>query len=151
PPQHGYPLRLVVPGWYGMTSVKWLARMTARAEPFDGYQMSHSYRVRYEEGEPGEAITTIAPRSLLIPPGIWEYQSRARFVEAGPCELVGRAWSGASEITAVEVSVDGGVSWNRAELGAATLGRWAWRSWRYEWDAEPGAYELCCRARDTDG
>ncbi len=73
PPQHGYPLRLVVPGWYGMTSVKWLSRITLIDEPFDGYQMRHSYRVRHEEDEPGEPITTIAPRSLMVPPGIPEF------------------------------------------------------------------------------
>jgi sulfane dehydrogenase subunit SoxC len=151
PPQHGYPLRLVVPGWYGMTSVKWLARITVRDEPFTGYQMSHSYRVRHEEDEPGVPITTIAPRSLLVPPGIPEFLSRARVVEAGPCEILGRAWSGAAEIVAVAVSTDGGATWADAELGPPTLGRWAWRAWRFEWDAQPGTYELCCRARDGSG
>jgi sulfane dehydrogenase subunit SoxC len=151
PPQHGYPLRLIVPGWYGMTSVKWLASMTVRAEPFEGYQMRHSYRVRYEEEEPGEPITTIAPRSLMVPPGIPEYQSRARILDAGPCDLVGRAWSGAAEVVAVDVSVDGGAIWASADLGQAALGRWAWRPWRFDWDARPGEYELCCRARDAAG
>jgi DMSO/TMAO reductase YedYZ molybdopterin-dependent catalytic subunit len=151
PPQHGYPLRLIVPGWYGMTSVKWLARMTVRDEPFDGYQMRHSYRVRYEEEEPGEPITTIAPRSLMVPPGIPEYQSRTRILDAGPCELVGRAWSGGAEVVAVDVSVDGGATWAGAELGESTLGRWAWRSWRFDWDARPGEHELSCRARDAVG
>ena len=80
PPQHGYPLRLVVPGWYGMTSVKWLSRITVREEPFDGYQMRHAYRVRYEEDEPGVPITTMAPRSLMVPPGIPEFRSRERLV-----------------------------------------------------------------------
>ena len=55
PPQHGFPLRLVVPGWYGMTSVKWLSRVTLVDEPFDGYQMRHSYRVRHDEDEAGRA------------------------------------------------------------------------------------------------
>jgi sulfane dehydrogenase subunit SoxC len=151
PPQHGYPLRLVVPGWYGMTSVKWLARISLRDEPYDGYQMHHSYRVRYEEDEPGEPITTIAPRSLMVPPGIPEFTSRVRMVERGPCELVGRAWSGGGEIVAVDVSTDGGESWSAAELGDESLGRWAWRSWRFAWDAEPGEHELCCRARDAAG
>jgi DMSO/TMAO reductase YedYZ molybdopterin-dependent catalytic subunit len=151
PPQHGFPLRLVVPGWYGMTSVKWLAGITLLAEPFDGYQMRHSYRVRHEEDEPGDPITTIAPRSLMVPPGIPEFLSRARVVEAGSCEIAGRAWSGLAEIAGVEVSSDGGVTWAPAELGAATLGRWAWRSWRFAWDAQPGEYELCCRARDAGG
>ena len=69
----------------------------------------------------------------------------------GPCELVGRAWSGGAEIVAVDVSTDGGESWSPAELGDAALGRWAWRSWRFSWDAEPGEHELCCRARDAAG
>ena len=151
PPQHGYPLRLVVPGWYGMTSVKWLARMTVRDEPFAGYQMRQSYRIRRDEDEEGEPVTAISPRSLMVPPGIPEFLSRARVVEAGACEIVGRAWSGAAEIVAVDVSADGGATWSAAELGPQTLGRWAWRSWRFEWDARPGEYELCCRARDGSG
>jgi DMSO/TMAO reductase YedYZ molybdopterin-dependent catalytic subunit len=151
PPQHGFPLRLVVPGWYGMTSVKWLSRITLVAEPFDGYQMSHAYRVRYEEDEVGEPVTTIAPRSLMVPPGIPEYLSRSRVVEAGRCEIVGRAWSGASEIAGVDVSTDGGRTWASAELDDSPLGRWAWRSWRFTWDARPGEHELCCRARDAVG
>ena len=151
PPQHGYPLRLVVPGWYGMTSVKWLSRITLRDEPFDGYQMRHSYRLRQEEDEPGEPITRIAPRSLMVPPGIPDFLSRDRVVEAGPCEIRGRAWSGEAEIAGVDVSTDGGASWAPAELGDSALGRWAWRSWRFSWDAEPGEHELCCRARDAAG
>jgi sulfane dehydrogenase subunit SoxC len=151
PPQHGFPLRLVVPGWYGMTSVKWLARISLLDAPFDGYQMRHSYRVRLDEDEPGDPITRIAPRSLVIPPGIPEFTSRARVVEAGTCELSGRAWSGESEVVAVDVSTDGGETWAPTELGEPTLGRWAWRSWRYAWEAEPGEHELCCRARDAAG
>ena len=151
PPQHGFPLRLVVPGWYGMTSVKWLSRMTLVDEPFGGYQMRHSYRVRYEEEEEGEPVTTIAPRSLMLPPGIPEFLSRSRVVQAGACEVVGRAWSGGAELAGVDVSADGGETWAPAELGGAALGRWAWRSWRFSWDAEVGEHELCCRARDAAG
>jgi sulfane dehydrogenase subunit SoxC len=151
PPQHGFPLRLVVPGWYGMTSVKWLSRITLLDEPFGGYQMSHAYRVRQEEDEAGVPVSTIAPRSLMIPPGIPEFLSRTRVVEAGPCEISGRAWSGQGEIVAVDVSTDGGGTWAAAELGNAALGRWAWRSWHFTWVAEPGEHELCCRARDAAG
>ena len=151
PPQHGYPLRLVVPGWYGMTSVKWLSRMTLLAAPFDGYQMSHSYRLRQEEEETGEPLSRIAPRSLMAPPGIPDFLTRERVVEAGSCEVRGRAWSGESEIAGVDVSTDGGASWLPAELGDTGLGRWAWRSWSFVWDAEPGEHELCCRARDAAG
>jgi DMSO/TMAO reductase YedYZ molybdopterin-dependent catalytic subunit len=151
PPQHGYPLRLVVPGWYGMTSVKWLSHITLVDTPFDGYQMRHSYRVRHDEDEPGEPITTIAPRSLMVPPGIPEFATRARVLEAGPCEIVGRAWSGGAELSGVEMSTDGGETWVRAELDGAALGRWAWRAWRFVWNAGPGEFELCCRASDVAG
>ena len=151
PPQHGFPLRLVVPGWYGMTSVKWLERITLVDAPFDGYQMSHSYRLRQDEDEEGVPLDRIQVRALMVPPGIPEFVTRTRIVEAGACVLHGRAWSGTAEVTAVEVSTDGGGSWSDAELGPATLGRWAWRPWRFVWDAEPGEHELCCRARDAAG
>jgi DMSO/TMAO reductase YedYZ molybdopterin-dependent catalytic subunit len=151
PPQHGFPLRLLVPGWYGMTSVKWLTRITVLERPFDGYQMRHSYRLRAEEDEEGEPLTRMRPRALMVPPGVPDHITRARFVPAGRCEVEGRAWSGAAEVAAVDVSTDGGTRWAEAELGDPSLGRWAWRSWRFTWDATPGEYELCCRARDAAG
>jgi DMSO/TMAO reductase YedYZ molybdopterin-dependent catalytic subunit len=151
PPQHGFPLRLVVPGWYGMTSVKWLARITLLDAPHDGYQMRHSYRVRHEEDDDGEPLARIQLRSLMIPPGIPEFLMRSRIVRAGRCLVEGRAWSGDAEIVGVDVSADGGTSWAGAELGDDSLGRWAWRSWQFAWDAVPGEHELCCRARDSEG
>jgi DMSO/TMAO reductase YedYZ molybdopterin-dependent catalytic subunit len=151
PPQHGFPLRLLVPGWYGMTSVKWLARITVVDEPFAGYQQRHSYRVRAEEDEPGEPVTRIRVRALMVPPGIPDFRTRRRFVSAGPCLLEGRAWSGEAEVAGVQVSPDGGATWAEAELGAPSLGPWAWRSWSFAWDAAPGEHELCCRARDAAG
>jgi len=151
PPQHGFPLRLLVPGWYGMASVKWLARITVLAEPFAGYQMRSSYRLRREEGEEGVPLTRIRVRALMIPPGIPEFLSRARVVAAGRCVLEGRAWSGEAEVVGVSVSTDGGTTWAEAELEPPSLGRWAWRAWRFTWHAEPGEHELCCRARDAAG
>lgn len=151
PPQHGFPLRLVVPGWYGMTSVKWLERVTLVDEPFDGYQMSHSYRLRQEEDEEGVPLDRIQVRALMVPPGIPEFLTRSRIVEAGACVLHGRAWSGAAEVAGVDVSTDGGETWSEAELAPPTLGPWAWRAWRYVWSAERGEHELCCRARDAAG
>lgn len=151
PPQHGFPVRLLVPGWYGMTSVKWLARITILDEQFAGYQQQHSYRLRQEEYEDGEPLSRMHVRALMVPPGLPEFLSRARFVPAGPCVLQGRAWSGKAEIEGVDVSTDGGETWAEAELAAGSLGRWAWRGWRFVWQATPGEYELCCRARDTAG
>ena len=93
-PQHGFPLRLLVPGWYGMTSVKWLGRITAVDRPFEGYQQSHSYRLRQAEEDEGEALSRMLPRALMVPPGFPEFETRSRIVPAGPCLLEGRAWSG---------------------------------------------------------
>ena len=150
-PQHGFPLRLLVPGWYGMTSVKWLGRITAVDRPFEGYQQSHSYRVRQDEDEAGEPLSRMLPRALMAPPGFPEFATRSRIVPAGPCLLEGRAWSGLGEVEAVEISTDGGDSWAAAELEDDLGSQWAWRRWTYPWSATAGEYELCCRARDAAG
>ena len=118
PPQHGFPLRLVVPGWYGMTSVKWLTRITAVREPFEGFQQL-AYRYRQEPEDDGTPVTRMDPRSLMIPPGIPDFMTRSRIVDAGRHVLRGRAWSGWGPIERVEVSADGGSTWAAAELGDA--------------------------------
>jgi len=148
PPQHGAPLRLVVPGWYGMTSVKWLERITVLDSPFDGYQQSHAYRFRRHEEDDGEPVTRMRPRALMVPPGMPDFLTRRRFVPPGPCRLEGRAWSGVAPIASVEVGVDG--DWTAAAVEPAP-DRWAWSRWTFEWQAEPGDHELRCRARDESG
>jgi sulfane dehydrogenase subunit SoxC len=151
-PQHGFPLRLVVPGWYGMTNVKWLERITVLDRPFDGYQQAFSYRVRAHEEDTGEPLTRMLPRSLMVPPGIPEYSTRDRTVERGPHVLEGRAWAGRAPIERVEVSVDGGKSWRDAHLAPDRLGRWAWRGWTCTWEAdEAGEHVVGSRAHDADG
>ena len=150
PPQHGFPLRLLVPGWYGMTNVKWLAEIRVTGEPFAGHQQAHAYRLQQTEDEEGEPLGRMLPRALMAPPGRPEFPPGPRHLDAGPCVLEGRAWSGHAPVVGVEVSVDGGATWAEAEL-APGPSRWAWSSWRYEWDAPRGAHELCCRARDEAG
>jgi len=150
PPQHGFPLRLVVPGWYGMSHVKWLQSITVVDEPFRGWQQDVAYHIRESEEERGQPVTRMLPRSLMVPPGIPDFLSRTRFLDAGPCLLQGRAWSGWAPVTKVEVSVDGGERWSEAKLGRAAS-EFAWHGWTYEWDAKAGETELCCRASDADG
>ena len=150
PPQHGFPLRLVVPGWYGMTHVKWLRSITVVDEPFRGWQQEVAYHLRESEDDAGRPVTRILPRSLMVPPGIPDFLSRSRFLAAGPCVLEGRAWSGHAAVERVEVSSDGGGSWGEAALGEP-LSEFAWRGWTYRWDARPGEHELCCRATDAAG
>jgi DMSO/TMAO reductase YedYZ molybdopterin-dependent catalytic subunit len=150
PPQHGFPLRLVVPGWYGMTQVKWLRSIEAVDAPFGGWQQAVAYHLRESDEERGEPVTRILPRALLVPPGIPDFLTRTRFVEPGPCVLEGRAWSGWAPVERVEVSADGGRTWADAEVGAQPSPH-AWASWSFRWDAEPGEHELCCRATDASG
>ena len=150
PPQHGFPLRLVVPGWYGMQNVKWLTRITVLEEPFEGYQNSVSYRIYQAEGDPGEPVTRMRPRSLMVPPGVPDFMTRRRHLEPGPVTLAGRAWSGHGPIERVEVSTDGGATFADAALDPP-LGPHAWRGFRFDWDAEPGEHELCSRATDSAG
>jgi sulfane dehydrogenase subunit SoxC len=149
PPQHGFPLRLVVPGWYGMTSVKWLQRITVVSEPFDGYQMVTGYRMRRDEDDTGTPVTRMEPRSLMVPPGIPDFMTRRRFLPPGRARLEGRAWSGWGPIELVELSVDGG-SWTPAKLGSPP-GPAAWTAWWIDWQAVEGEHELRVRATDATG
>lgn len=149
-PQHGYPLRLVVPGWYGMTSVKWLESIEAVGEPFNGYQMHGSYRYAQTADEPGEPVDLIRVRALMVPPGIPDFLTRTRLLDSGPVTLTGRAWAGRLGISRVETSTDGGASWSDAQLGVQPP-RFAWRGWTAQWNAAAGRYTLMVRATDTDG
>ncbi len=151
PPQHGFPARLVVPGWYGMAQVKWLTGIAVIAERFDGFQ-HHAYRLRGDADEAGEALTRIEPRALLVPPGFPDFYSRTRVLRPGPVEVQGRAWSGWAPVTGVALSVDGGTTWAETSLdeGPADSPH-AWRRWRARWDPSPGEYVLCARAHDASG
>lgn len=148
-PQHGFPLRLIVPGWYGMASVKWLDRIEVLDRPFDGFQQTRTYIYKQNADDRGTPVTHIRVKSLMVPPGIPDWYSRGRIVDAGQVELFGRAWSGAgTPIAKMEVAIDG--VWRDASLDAPG-GSYAWRGWRYTWTATPGDHELACRATDAAG
>jgi sulfane dehydrogenase subunit SoxC len=149
PPQHGAPLRLIVPGWYGMAHVKWLRRITVVPEKFDGFQM-RAYRLRDAPDEPGIPLTRMEPRALLIPPGFPDFMSRRRVVRSGGVTIEGRAWSGWAPVSMVQVSVDGGDSWEVADLEPAPDSH-GWAHWSWTWKAEPGSYLLSARATDASG
>jgi DMSO/TMAO reductase YedYZ molybdopterin-dependent catalytic subunit len=150
PPQHGFPLRLVVPGWYGMTNVKWLAEIELVDKPFGGFQNERAYWFRRSSEDAGTPLDRMRPRALMVPPGVPEFFSRRRLLEPGDCLLEGRAWSGFAPVAGVDVSADGGATWAAAEL-RGDEGRWAWRGWTFAWSATPGEHVLCCRARDEAG
>jgi DMSO/TMAO reductase YedYZ molybdopterin-dependent catalytic subunit len=147
-PQHGFPLRLLVPGWYGMASVKWLGRIEAVAQPFDGYQQARTYRFKTDADDPGSPVSRIRIRALMSPPGIPDFFTRRRLLDAGAVRLHGRAWGGRAPVQRVEVAVDG--TWADATL-EPPVGDWAWRGWSFDWQAGTGEHELACRATDADG
>ncbi|HEX7746747.1 MAG TPA: sulfite oxidase [Micromonosporaceae bacterium] len=149
-PQHGAPLRLVVPGWYGMAHVKWLRGITVTDREFDGYQNAVAYRLRQDADDEGVPVTRIEPRALVQPPGFPDFMSRTRVLRPGPCAIEGRAWSGHGQVVRVEVTVDGGASWLAATLGPPA-GDFAWRPWHLDWSATPGSYTISARATDESG
>ena len=148
-PQHGAPLRMIVPGWYGMASVKWLTRIEALTRRYEGFQQVETYRYRTTSDEAGTPVTGIRVKSLMRPPGVPDWVTRKRWVAAGQVELSGRAWSGDGvEIASVEVLLDG--EWREAEL-LGRQGKYAWTAWRINWNATPGRHILACRATDANG
>lgn len=151
PPQHGFPARLVVPGWYGMANVKWLSQIrVAEQGGFAGYQQTVAYMVRKALDDPGFPATRMLPRSLLLPPGLPDVLTRERYIESGLMALEGRAWSGNGRIVLVELSLDGGSSWSQATLGTQPTDH-KWVRWTYSWEAEEGEYDVVCRATDASG
>jgi DMSO/TMAO reductase YedYZ molybdopterin-dependent catalytic subunit len=151
PPQHGSPLRVIVPEWYGMASVKWLRSITILNEPFEGFQQAVRYRYRHSEDELGTPVTCKNPHALMVPPGIPDFLTRTRHVGVGNTLIEGRAWSGFGAVERVEFSPDSGRTWEEADLGEQ-VGRHGWRPWSCEWEArEPGEYEICVRATDASG
>jgi DMSO/TMAO reductase YedYZ molybdopterin-dependent catalytic subunit len=146
PPQHGYPLRLVVPNWYGMASVKWLKKIEFLSKPFKGFFQNEHYIYVDEEGvEQNSPVRNIRPRSLVIKPGDGTQLSQ------GETELTGIAWSGYGAISQVEVSMDGGNTWSTAELDSPPA-EYDVQKWRCKWTPEAaGNYKLISRARDSMG
>ena len=147
-PQHGFPLRLLVPGWYGMTHVKWLTRIDAVREPFDGYQQRIAYWYKRDADDPGEPVTRIRPRALMAPPGFPDFLTRQRTLDRAGVEISGRAWSGAAPVAQVEFGVDG--AWTAAAV-ENPASPFAWCRWSATWDATPGEHVLYCRATDAAG
>jgi sulfite oxidase len=146
-PVHGAPLRVVVPGYIGARSVKWLERIEVRSTPWQGYFQHVVYRLLPEDGAPGPGagmpLGLVALNADVLSPADGET------VAAGPVEVRGYAFAGGERhVARVDVSLDGGATWSQAEL-LDDLGRWAWRHWRIRVDLAPGEHELLVRAWDS--
>jgi DMSO/TMAO reductase YedYZ molybdopterin-dependent catalytic subunit len=146
PPAHGYPLRALVAGWYGMASVKWLKRIIVSGRPFRGFFQTLDYSIfERQRGLPS-----------LVP--VTEIQVKAETARPAPHEVVakgssyrihGAAWAGESEVTKVEVSTDGGTHWAEARLLGKTV-PFSWRLWESTWQIPDQAGSVMILARATD-
>jgi sulfite oxidase len=146
-PVHGAPLRVVVPGYIGARSIKWLERIEVRGEPWDGYFQHVVYRLLPEDETPapgaGMPLGLVALNADVLSPADGD------LVAAGPVEVRGYAFAGGERhVARVDVSLDGAATWTQAEL-LDDLGRWAWRHWRITVDLPPGEHEIVVRAWDS--
>jgi DMSO/TMAO reductase YedYZ molybdopterin-dependent catalytic subunit len=146
---HGFPVRAVVPGWFGMASVKWLQRIIVTDAPFNGYYQTIDYT--YWDGN--SASPELKP--------LREMQVKAQIARPSMSEVIGRnadyrirgaAWAAEDAVSKVEVSSDGGATWTEAQLQGEPV-KYAWRFWELDWraPAEPGTYKLMARATDAAG
>ena len=144
PASHGAPLRLVVPRWYGMASVKWVTRISALAHRYEGFFQ----RQRYIYDEPGHdprPVSRIRVKSMTTSP------QHGESVRLGEIEITGWAWSGDGPITRVEVALDGGSTWRDAELSVPES-EFAWTRWSLRWEPDhPGRHAVRSRATDAAG
>jgi DMSO/TMAO reductase YedYZ molybdopterin-dependent catalytic subunit len=152
-PDHGYPLRLVVPGWAGDSWMKWVTRIEIRDKEFDGFFMKTGYRHPNKPVPPGTAVdpaqmvpvTSLRVKSVIA--SIRDKQS----VAPGPLNIRGAAWSNGSPVAMVEISTDGGRRWSRARLGKES-DRFGWRLFEYAWTPPQEAYyTIMARAQDAAG
>ncbi len=145
PPEHGAPLRLIAPGWYGMASVKWLRRIEAITAPFRGHFQAERYVLIDEAGRDVGPVQRVQVRALITSPLEGDRVPRGRI------DVSGWAWTGGGEVTGVEVAMGGGEDWTPAEL-VESAGTWAWTRWRAVLSIEAqGRAVLRARAHDSSG
>jgi DMSO/TMAO reductase YedYZ molybdopterin-dependent catalytic subunit len=150
---HGFPARALVPGWIGAASCKWLTEIKVLETEFAGNFMNPGYRLPNQPVKPGDTVkpedthpvTALGVKSVIAGP------SDGSSAKTGKVIVHGAAWAGEADITKVEISTDGGSTWNSARLGREQA-RYAWRLWSYEWNAgQSGDYTILSRASDNQG
>jgi DMSO/TMAO reductase YedYZ molybdopterin-dependent catalytic subunit len=151
-PHHGYPARLVVPGWVGDDWTKWLTNVQVRTDEPNGFFYDTAYRFPITPGKPGEAVPPdqTRPMSTLVVKAQLGSVSDGDVVAPGAHDLVGVAFSGEARIAKVDVTIDGGTTWQAAELDAHDSD-YGFRMFRYAWQAKPGKARIGARATDTRG
>jgi DMSO/TMAO reductase YedYZ molybdopterin-dependent catalytic subunit len=149
PPEHGFPVRAIVPGWYAVASIKWLQRIIVTDKPFGGYYQTLDYAFWKREGEQARltALSEMQTKAEIIQPSDGEVVAANSNVR-----IRGAAWTGNGEITKIELSSDGGSTWKEAKLLGESKPN-AWRLWEFDWktSSKPGKVALIARATDSNG
>jgi DMSO/TMAO reductase YedYZ molybdopterin-dependent catalytic subunit len=149
PAEHGFPVRAIVPGWYAMASVKWLQRIIVSDEQFAGYYQTLDYAYWKRQGD----IAELTPLAEMHVKAEIAKPAQGETVPANSSIRVhGAAWTSDGEITKVELSTDGGSTWNEANLLGESKPN-AWRLWEFNWKTPsvPGKQTLVVRATDSRG
>jgi DMSO/TMAO reductase YedYZ molybdopterin-dependent catalytic subunit len=146
---HGYPVRLIVPGYYGMASVKWLISIQVLVEPFQGYWQTSDYAYwDYIDGKPvRRPLSEIVLKSQIARPSMYEV------IPAGSEYIVtGAAWSGNIDVSEIKLTTDGGKHWTGAKF-IDLAQPYVWRRWQFVWHVpqKPGQYTLAARSKDANG
>src|SRR6266481_5290839 len=148
-PDHGFPVRAIVPGHYGMASVKWLTGIRAVRKPFHGYWQTSDYAYWASmDGKPvRRPLGEMQLKSEIARPRVYETLAPNRVYT-----VFGAAWAGETDVTEVAVSTDGGRTWAQAEF-LDPVRRHAWRRWKFNWltPKQAGQYTLLARAKDAGG
>ena len=149
---HGFPARALVPGWVGAASCKWLTEIKILESEFAGNFMNPGYRFPNQRLKPGDAVKPedTHPLTALNVKSVISGPLDGASLKPGKVAIHGAAWAGEADIAKVEVSTDGGASWNAAVLGHEHS-HYAWRLWSYDWNAKPGDYGVLSRATDSQG
>ena len=146
PFKHGYPLRLIVPQWYAMASVKWIKQISVMDSQFAGpfQAIDYVYYPRKENNEGAFPVTTINVNSIIQKPLNMEV------LNTGKHMIEGIAWTGKGYITKVEVSINNGESWSEAKVIQQSKNSYAWSTWKLDWTVPTrGEYTLMAKATDS--
>jgi DMSO/TMAO reductase YedYZ molybdopterin-dependent catalytic subunit len=145
PHLHGGPVRVVVPGFVGSASIKWLERIMALTQEFSGFYMKSNYRApRVDNDKDLYSLQSLEVKSIIVGP------VEGAKLAAGLVTVWGWAWAGEGELTGLDVSIDGGKAWMPGAF-VETWDRYSWRRWQYTWDAKPGSHTIMARATDSLG
>lgn len=151
-PLHGSPARLVVPGWVGDDWIKWLSSIEARADESTEFFYATGYRFPVKPGPPGQAIPPdqMKPMTKLVVKSQLGSISPGDVLAPGTHELIGVAFSGEARVTKVEITVDGGATWQPSKLDDHDS-NYGFRVFRFPWQAKPGKTKIGSRATDSAG